>query len=388
MPRLKHALLCRITLYFTVLGVPVALILLTLKVPFLSEDMRFWAVIGIAAVLVAYLFRRFVLLFTLDTMLAIIQVNQTARKSFPLPRAFSAAALEKRLARFGTACKPCAVPPTPSAFGYQSHAPLTVYSSGIEKIVTVYRVCLLDKSGYDAILQSAAAHSSAVKGKKKHLFLDRSQKKSPLNRVSVVFILAERVEERLRAKLYETVCKSGGDGFDDATLPCVIDLEAGRCTFDSLRIPFMGLGYPVKNRGIRLIRKYVFHDKLPLRDHAAPLLDPVKDYDPNESLWHFWRTSEKELILEEKAAKRRMERMEHKEVVLEDGYLYAKWEEKAVWLSVELDEQTKSAEVDAVDTWYYPKENQIAKATVKELERLICDYFATLGYTVRFRADE
>ncbi len=43
-----------------------------------------------------------------------------------------------------------------------------------------------------------------------------------------------------------------------ALLPCVIDLEEQICTFDSMRMPCTGFQYPIKNRGIKIIRKYLF----------------------------------------------------------------------------------------------------------------------------------
>lgn len=62
----------------------------------------------------------------------------------------------------------------------------------------------------------------------------------------MIVIFADRVEEQLRTELSDTVGKGGGDGSETAALPCVVDLERRSCTFDSMRLPYVGFGYPVK----------------------------------------------------------------------------------------------------------------------------------------------
>ena len=78
------------------------------------------------------------------------------------------------------------------------------------------------------------------------------------------------------------------------------------------------------------------------------------------------------------------EKMNHKEIVFDDGYIYLKWEDKGIWVSVEIDEETKIAEVDAIDSWYYPKKNKISKDTTKEIKGMISSYFSELGYTTKY----
>lgn len=92
--------------------------------------------------------------------------------------------------------------------------------------------------------------------------------------------------------LFDVVCKNDGDGFDTAVLPCVVEFEKQICTFDSMRIPYTGFQYPVKNRGIIIIRKFLFNNKFPFAD-SPDTLDPIKDMDPEQSLWTFWRTTKK-----------------------------------------------------------------------------------------------
>ncbi len=196
-------------------------------------------------------------------------------------------------------------------------------------------------------------------------------------------IYAKQVDEKLRNRLFDVVCKNGGDGFDTAVLPCVIDLDEQICTFDSMRMPYIGFQYPVKNRGIKIIRKYLFNNKFPFTD-SPDTLDPIKDMDPEQSLWNFWRAMKNELVSNNKKLKNRFEKMKHGDIDFEDGYIYPKWEDRGLWISVELNEELRTAEIDPIDSWDYPKSYKMAKATAKEIKSLINTYFAGLGYTTKY----
>ena len=382
-PQLKNALLCRILVYVVVLGGFIAPIIIVANLNFVPETIKI--VVGVAFViaLLIYLIKNFMLLMAMDIGLATLHCNNTARKRFALPRLFAVKKVENRILKYGKPCSPIAILPKPHLLQYKSNAPLTIYSSGIEKVIVAYYIDFLDKNQYHSIINSATAISNALKGKKKHRFLDKSQKKSPLNRVTVIFLFAKQVDPNFRDNLFKAVCQNGGDGFDTATIPCVVDLETQFATFDSMRIPYAGFQYPVKNRGIRLIRKCLFNGKLTFAN-SPDAIDPIKDTDPEQSLWSFWRNMKKELISDEKETKKRYEKMVHKELIFDDGYIYLKWEDNGIWVSVEIDEKTKIAEIDAIDSWYYPKQNKIAKTTIKEMKGIINSYFAELGYTTRF----
>ena len=382
-PKLKNALLCRVLVYVVVLGGFIAPIIIVANLNFVHETIKIIVGIILAIALLIYLIKNFMLLMAMDIGLATLHCNNTARKRFALPLSFAVKKVENRILKYGKPCSPIAIVPSPHMLQYKSNAPLTIYSSGIEKVIAVYHIDLLDKNQYHSIINSATANSNALKGKKKHQFLDKSQKKSPLNRVTVIFLFAKQVDPNFRDNLFKAVCQNGGDGFDTATIPCVVDLETQFATFDSMRIPYAGFQYPVKNRGIKLIRKCLFNGKLTFANsHDA--IDPIKDTDPEQSLWSFWRNMKKELISDEKETKKRYEKMVHKELIFDDGYIYLKWEDKGIWVSVEIDEKTKIAEIDAIDSWYYPKQNKIAKTTIKEMKGIINSYFAELGYTTKF----
>ena len=301
-PKLKNALLCRILVYVVVLGGFIAPIIIVANLKFVPEAIKGIVGIGLAVGLLIYLIKNFVLLMAMDVVLAVLHCHNTARKQFVLPQSFSAKKVEKRISRFGQKCEPIAISPRPETLRYKSHAPLTIYSSGIEKIIATYHIDFLDKNQYQLIVNSATANSKVLKGKKKHRFLDKSQKSSLLNRVTLIVIYARRADEKLRNGLFDVVCKNGGDGFDTAILPCVVDLEKQVCTFDSMRMPYTGFQYPVKNRGIKIVRQYLFDNKFPFAD-SPDMLDPIKDMDPEQSLWDFWKTMKKELMSDDKNIK-------------------------------------------------------------------------------------
>ena len=382
-PQLKNALLCRILVYAVVLGGFIAPIVIVANLNFVPVAIKIITGATLAIALLVYLIKNFMLLMAMDIGLATLHCNNTARKRFALPRLFAVKKVENRILKFGKPCSPIANSPKPHLLQYKSNAPLTIYSSGIEKVIAVYYIDLLDKKQYHSIITSATANSNSLKGKKKHRFLDKSQKKSPLNRVTVIFIFAKQVDPDFRDHLFKAVCQNGGDGFDTATIPCVVDLETQLATFDSMRIPYVGYQYPVKNRGIKLIRRCLFNGKFTFAN-SPDAVDPIKDIDLEQSLWSLWRNMKKELISDQKEAKKRYENMAHKELIFDDGYVYLKWEDKGIWVSVELDEETKFAEIDEIDSWYYPKKNKIAKTTIKEIKGIINSYFAELGYTTRF----
>ena len=382
-PKLKNALLCRILVYVIVLSIFIIPIVIIATLDFVPEAIKALAVIGFLVALLVYIIKNFALLMGMDIVLTTLHCNITARKRFALPKRFSVKKVERRISKFGRQYSPIAISPRPNALQYKSSASLTVYSSGIEKVLIVYHIDLLDKSLYHMIINSANANSRSLNGKKKHLIIDKAQKDEPLTRVTVSFIFANQIDPDFRDDMFKAVCQKGGNGFNTANIPCIIDLETGFATFDSERIPYIGFIYPAKNRGIRLVRKILFNGKLTFSS-SPDMLDPIKNVDTEQSLWSYWRSTKKEEILDDKETRKRFEKMAHRELIFDDGYVYLKWEDKGIWVSVELDEETKVAEIDMIDLWDYPKSNKIAKATVAEIKSLISTYFAELGYTTKF----
>ena len=382
-PNLKNALLCRILVYVIVLGGFILPIIICASIDLIPDEISIMVFFVMTIGLLVYIFKNFALLMYMDIFLATLHCHNTARKKFDIDRKRIAQKIESRISRFGKKYAPAPITPVPDTLRYKFSTPITIYSSGIEKVVMTYHVGFLDVEAYRAIFRSADTNSKALIGKKKAILLDKSQKESGLNRATVAIIFASRMDDSFREVLFDTVCKQGGDGFDRAILPCVIDLEKEICIFDSERLPYYGFQYPVKNRGIRLIRKFIFGGKLPLKNNPYTLV-PIKDADAELSLWKFWHTSKKELILDDIEQKKRYKSMSHKQIIFEDDYLYIKWEDRGIWLAVELDEETKTAKIDPITSWHFPKANSISKRIAAEVQKLITDYFDELGYSSEF----
>ena len=200
-----------------------------------------------------------------------------------------------------------------------------------------------------------------------------------MHRVTVVLILAHKIEPNLVGDLYEQVCKQCGNEDEDCMVPCVVDLEHHTCVFNCLRVPYVGYNYAVKNRGIRIIKNRVFGGHLNLRgneDYIAPVRD--------ESLWDLWKELHHQLIGAERETKRRFEAMAVGEIRMEDQTLYLKWDNRGICQKVDMDAECRIAKVEVVTTWTYPKKQPIGKKTIQKIKSCIADYYAMQGYTVEF----
>ena len=386
-PKLKNALLCRILTYVVIIGLftlPIVIIFCIKQIP---DTIKIVSLLGFMVGLLAYILKSFPLLMALDIALACIHCHNTARTEFPLKKNFSTDKTKNKIKKLGKACPPASISPRPEILQYKFSSSATVYASGIEKVLMSYDAEYLDKSLYDMIFRSASANSSALKGTKKPCLLDSTQRGAPLNRVTVIFIFARRIDEKLRASLHDVVSKSAGDGIDTAFLPCVIDLENSTCVFNSLRAPYTGFAYPVINRGIRIIKNILFDGSLPIANNENRLV-PLDDFDLEQSLWDFWSFTKSELKAEDKKDNKRFKEMVHGEIITDDGCIYVKWEERGVLLFTELNEAAKTAEIEAPDFWFYPKVNPIAKKTMAEIREAVSEHFSDLGYSVSFISNE
>ena len=320
----------------------------------------------------------------MDVMLASLHCSNTARRQFPLA---NIKRIEKRLRFFGRGCVSKGVYPEAHMIRYKFSPSFTVYARGIEKVACVYHTDFLDKDGYDAISRSAKAISNALSGKKKILFTDSSQKNAPLNRVTVMIIFAKRVEDRLWSSLYETVSGQDGDGYKISFIPCVIDENREQCTFNCLREPYFGYAYPVKNRGICLVRKVVFGGKLPLRKNDA-FIAPSKDIDTEQSLWAFWRQTKKELIDDDKAEKKCFEALEHAQILIKDQMLYIKWGARGACVPVDIDDEGRIVDVGELIAWHYSRSNPISKKDIADMKEVIKQHLEDEGFTCNFLDEE
>ena len=381
-PKLKYPRFCRMLPYVVVIGCGLLPIFAVFLFPF-PDLVRVVVVLGSLLGLLAYMIKNFIVLMSMDMALATLSCYRTARKQYTLPSGRPAEVIRQSVLRYGTHCDPKPIQPQPCALRYKFSSPMTVYSSGIERVIAAYEVDLLDGDTYSRIFSSAKTNSNALAGKKKALFLDAAQKKEALHRVTVVLILAHRVDSRLLSNLYERVCQQCGDEDENCFLPCVVDLEHHTCVFNSLRVPYVGFGYAVKNRGIRIIKRCVFGGNLNLTNNTH-FLEQAQAPDPETSLWEFWKELRHQFVGADKQTKRQFETMSEKEIRVIDEELYLKWDQRGICQAVKLDTENKIAKVEAVTDWYYPKMQPIGKKIIQNIKEQITSYYAKQGYTVEF----
>ena len=380
-PKLKYPRLCRILTYVVVIVAAILPIILVFQFP-VPDGVKVVILLASLCGLLVYLFRNFLVLMMLDMTLAMLSCYRTARSKYHLPQHRSADAIRSSILRYGVSCDPSPIKPTPSALRYKFSNPMTVYSRGIEKVVVAYEIDLLTRDLYRDIFSSAKTNSRFLTGRKKARFLDKEQKKQPLHRVTVIVILAHKIDAPLVPELYELVCKQCGNEDEDCLVPCVIDLENHTCVFNCLRVPYVGFNYAVKNRGIRIIKNRVFGGSLPLTDEYR--LSSMKDADPEMSLWDFGRELHHQVVGAERKTKKQFESMAEREIRMVGEVLYLKWEGFGVCQTVEFDTESKTAKVESVTNWAYPKSQPIGKKTIRKIEGYIFSYFQKQEYTVTF----
>ena len=380
-PKLKYPRLCRILTYIVVIGTGLLPTILFFNLP-VPDGLKVIVLLGSLIGLLIYLIRNFLVLMMMDMVLAMESCYRTARSKYHLPQHRSADAIRSSILRYGVSCDPSPIKPTPSALRYKFSSPMTVYSRGIEKVVVAYEIDLLTRDLYRDIFSSAKTNSRFLTGRKKARFLDKEQKKQPLHRVTVIVILAHKIDAPLVPELYELVCKQCGNEDEDCLVPCVIDLENHTCVFNCLRVPYVGFNYAVKNRGIRIIKNRVFGGSLPLTDEYR--LSSTKDADPEMSFWDFWRELHHQVVGAERKTKKQFESMAEREIRMVGEVLYLKWDGFGVCQTVEFDTESKTAKVESVTNWAYPKSQPIGKKTIRKIEDYIFSYFQKQEYTVTF----
>ena len=390
-PQLKQTLLCKIFLCLMMLKYAIFGILVgILRV--IPDNAKVFLIVGAFVLTLVDMFRNFAFYLTTEMTLEVLHCLLTGGWEFSLPQAFSAQELVQRCGSFGRAYEPAVLAPRPAMLRYRSGRPAQMFASGIEKIIAVYPVAMLDEDTYRRIHASAAQNAKALKGKKKHILLEKPQRKAPIDQVTVALIVADQVEEAFRSKLKNVASKQVGDGETVSMIPCVVDLEKQRCIFDSTREVFLDGHYPVKNRGIRLIKRYLFRGGLRLigdsndflKNEAASAENGEEEKILEMSFWEFTRMAKKEMAGCDEEDEKRFKQMKHREIVVEGEYLYLKWEQSGIWTALERDEKARTVKLDPIVSWYYPRARKIDKETVKKLKKEIGAYFAGEGCTVKY----
>ncbi len=322
-------------------------------------------------------------------VLVTIDCENKARTKFELPENFNIKDLEKRISKYGKSYEPVTVFPQPEILKYKFKNPVSIYSKGIETIVSTYTTEILTEDNYKSIIKSANKNIKNLSGKKKALFLDSQQKKSPLKITNVIFIFANCVDESIEERLFEMLSNTDKDGFDNSILPCVVNFKKSEVIFNSVALPNVFSLNLARNRGIRLIRKKFFRNKLKLKNNNfVKSIFNDKSFNREQTLWQLLKSEFDEIVLIERKNKQIFKKLSDKQVVFKDDFLYIKYGERGVSLLTELNEETQIATIDSFDMWDYPKANQISKNTIAVIKNLAISYFASQGYTVKFEKFE
>ena len=162
-----------------------------------------------------------------------------------------------------------------------------------------------------------------------------------------------------------------------------IGIAKNTCTFNCLRVPYIGFSYAVKNRGIRLIKNRIFGGNWNLAGNAAHIHsdDSILLED---SLWDLWKHYHHQLIGAERQSKRRFEAMSEKEIICQKDALYLKWDHRGLCQSIKLDSEAKTVQIEQLVHWYYPKLQPIGKKTILAITQHILSHFENSGYTAEF----
>ena len=380
-PKLKNPVLCRVLSYVVVIGgcsIP-SIIAFNLNVPEAVKGVSFLVSL---IIMVIYIMKNFVALMMLDMALATYACYTDARKQYVLPPDVTKDKICRRILRYGTKCQATYKNPEPLALRYKFSSPVTVYNSGIERVIAVYETDFLDREIYNSIISSAKRNSVALRGKKKARWIDKEQKKAPLNRVAVAVIFAENVDFQLSNGLYSTVCGNCGNEEKDCVIPCVINLSDRTCVFNSVRVGYVGLSYAVKNRGISFIKRYIFGGNMNLKENRN-YVECELEIDPEETLWDLWKRMNN-MVKDDKEDKKLFEHLGDKEIRVDDDFLILKWGERGIAEMIKFDDNNKTVIVTPFEYWSYPKVQPIGKQAKKQMEEYIASFYANKGYKVTF----
>jgi len=127
----------------------------------------------------------------------------------------------------------------------------------------------------------------------------------------------------------------------------------------------------------------VFGGKLSLRGNTH-FLEHIRDLNPEDSLWDFWRELQHQFVGAERKTKRQFESMSEQEIRMVGESLYLKWDHRGICQTVEMDLENRRAKVESVTTWAYPKAQPIGKQIIQKIEAHIAACYAKQGYTVEF----
>ncbi len=386
-PKLKNGLCCRILAYLPAFSLFPYIFIFACFVEGFSATIGGIALVGLLAVCAFslwYLFSNFILLLTMEGVLAEVSAWKQARKEFPLPkrlhdRSTAEEILRKRLKRWGKTEEPLTSMGGLVHVAYHRRYSWMAYYASIEQIAMLYSVPCLDATLHTQILASAMRHFSKL-NRRPRFFIDRHKKKAPMARGCAVIILADQVTDEVYQKLQS----------EKGRIVCCV-CSGGRCVYQSkpeMHIVSM-TQMPERNYTLNLVKKLVFRGRLPLRNnpHVLPFED-AGGYSPDMSLWEYFRTIrpvQREFKGERRKEKRYIKKMPEEEVRLWDNSVYFKRKGfTAEFIALPDEENPKLLHIEAERYWSYPRRRKMKHTDYQDLLQKIEQSLCSQGYRIQW----
>lgn len=364
-PKLNHPWLCLHLLHSPVYLVFGSLFVLWIlqengtEVPGPVFGVGFFALMGLA---LWYLFYNFFLLFCSNVLFSEIHSWQRDRLEFSSRINGSSRDTALRRIRRRCACWGRRWEGSDERFTvYCKHAySWTVYHSMIEKRIVLCQAEHLTADQYDLLLgQARSLLRNLPDGVVR--FHTRQEKKAPRAYVSMLVILADSVDEAVKAKARELPLNT-----DDACiLPCVAECPKGHYYMNGGKVVCM-MGRSAQNFARGMARRLIFAMGLPKKnpDKRPPFEIPEL---LDKTLWEYVRElssdMKEEKTGEDKERVKMLRRLKNGEVRVGKYAIYCKLQNRlAAWAYLPDDNDEKLLSLLPGDTWYYQKEALIFRS--------------------------
>lgn len=179
----------------------------------------------------------------------------------------------------------------------------------IEKRVAVCSVPHLDRALFHELTKEAADQMRDIPDGRP-MFKTKEERTAPVARPGVAILLADTVDENVRSLARKEIKTQSGW----ILLPCVVECSTGKYYIDCTKAHHAG-ARPERNYAAAMARHIVFSGRLPRENVATRPPYPYR-FDPEDSLWHYLRTWDKEQKDVDHGSKRETRKMLEK---LSDG---------------------------------------------------------------------
>ena len=294
---------------------------------------------------------------------------------------------DMRISFFGNGCEPLSRPSSIEYLRYASKMSFKRHIVAKEEFIIKYSPAYLDNDVYSAIIESAIANVNAYVGYVPHR--KKAARTGPeYQKIAVVLIYSDRVEESLWAKLEDRFAQGKGKYTDGLVVsPCIIDREKRLCIFDGVKEATFGY-LDSKNRAVNMTKKYVFGGKTGRsadNDRLDCKMPNGKDaYEMG--VWSLFFYIFGEQFFSDLHNKRVFKRLSDGQVLREGDKIYVRLGERGTVLSAseELDGDTAVISLSEPESWSFPKANKISLADIEKIKETVKKSECNSAYAVRF----